>query len=232
MNGIAQPLSRAVDIPRGAPPGACADHRRARAAGPPPAVRVWDLVVRFGHWLLVACVLTAWFSEGKPIWLHSSAGYGVAIVLALRILWGFIGTRHARFRDFVRPPRAALAYLKDLLARRPTHYLGHNPAGGLMIVALLLALAGTAGTGMVLYDANSGKGPVAAARMWMNEVPAGTRHERDKKAVHFWKEVHELFANTTMLLVVLHIGGVLASSVAHRENLVRAMLTGRKFPQA
>jgi cytochrome b len=193
-------------------------------------VRVWDLVVRFGHWMLVACLLTAWFTEGKPMWLHSSAGYGIAIVLGFRLLWGVIGTRYARFGDFVRPPREALAYLKGLVARRPQHYLGHNPAGGLMIVALLLSLLATAGTGMALYDADRGRGPVAAARAWLDDtapVP-GARHKRDKQAVHFWEEVHEFFATASMLLVVLHIGGVVVGSFAHRENLVRAMVTGRK----
>lgn len=194
------------------------------------SVRVWDLVVRFGHWMLVACFLTAWFTEGKPMWLHSSAGYGVAIVIAFRVLWGFIGTRHARFRDFLYPPRDALTYLKGLLRRRPRHYLGHNPAGGLMIVALLLSLLATAGTGLALYDADRGRGPVTTARAWLGDAaPApGMRHTRDRKATHFWEELHEFFANATMLLVALHIGGVVVSSLAHEENLVRAMITGRK----
>jgi cytochrome b len=178
----------------------------------------------------VACFFTAWLTEGSPMWLHKSAGYGVAIVLGFRLLWGFIGTRHARFADFLYPPREAIAYLKGLVAGRPRHYLGHNPAGGLMVVALLLALAGTAGTGMALYDANSGKGPVAAVRVWLNEAPPapGARHKRDKKVAHFWEDLHEFFANATMLLVALHIGGVVVSSLAHDENLVRAMITGRK----
>ena len=193
-------------------------------------IRVWDLVVRFGHWLLVACFLTAWFTEGEPRWLHTSAGYGVAIVLAFRIPWGFLGTRHARFRDFLYPPRDVIAYLRGLLARRPKHFLGHNPAGGLMVVALMFALAGTAGTGMVFYDANSGKGPVATVRLWSAGLPTdgSVRHHRDKARAHFWEEVHETFANATMLLVALHIAGVVVSSALHRENLVRAMITGRK----
>lgn len=193
-------------------------------------VRVWDLVVRFGHWMLVACFLTAWFTEGDPMWLHKSAGYGVAIVLGFRLLWGFIGTTHARFRDFAYPPREVIAYLKSLLARHPKHYLGHNPAGGLMVFALLFALAGTAGTGMQLYNVNSGKGPIAAVRLWANGLPTdgSVKHKRDKKAAHFWEEVHEVFANGTMLLIVLHIAGVVVSSALHRENLPRAMVTGRK----
>jgi cytochrome b len=196
-------------------------------------VRVWDLVVRFGHWLLVACFLTAWFTEGNPMWLHKSAGYGVAIVLAFRVPWGFLGTRYARFADFVRPPREAFAYLKALRSGHPPDYLGHNPAGGLMVVALLLSLAGTAGTGMALYDASSGKGPIAATRAWLDGKPyeSGWGHKRDKKVARRWEDVHEVFANLTMTLVVLHIGGVVAGSLAHRENLVRAMITGRKIPR-
>lgn len=193
-------------------------------------VRVWDLVVRFGHWMLVACFLTAWFTEGSPMWLHKSAGYGVAIVLGFRLLWGFIGTRHARFHDFLYAPREVLAYLRSLLSRTPRHYMGHNPAAGLMVFALLFALAGTAGTGMLLYDANSGKGPVATLRLWSQGLPTdgSVKHKRDKKEVHQLEELHEAFANATMLLIVLHIAGVVVSSALHRENLVRAMVTGRK----
>lgn len=208
------------------PPAECG----ASPTGGTRTVRVWDLVVRVGHWMLVACFLIAWFSEGSPRWLHTTAGYGIAIVLAFRIPWGFLGTRHARFRDFLYPPREVIGYLRSLLARSPRHFLGHNPAGGLMVLALLIALAGTAGTGMLLYDASSGKGPVATVRLWSAGLPTdgSVKHQRDRKAAHFLEELHEGFANAAMLLVVLHVAGVVVSSALHRENLVRAMLTGRK----
>lgn len=192
-------------------------------------VRVWDLVVRFGHWSLAGLFLTAWFTEGKPMWLHTSAGYGVLIVIAFRVLWGFIGTTHARFRDFIYPPREVLGYLKSLLARSPRHYLGHNPAGGAMVFALLLSLCCTAGSGMGLYAAENGRGPVAAgAALLRGEALSPSGKYRRVGDEDFWEETHEFFANATMLLVALHLGGVLASSLAHRENLARAMVTGRK----
>ncbi len=192
-------------------------------------VRVWDLVVRFGHWMLATLFFTAYFTEGSPTWLHTSAGYGVLIVIGFRILWGFIGTPHARFRDFIYPLRDVTAYLKSLRARQPKHYLGHNPAGGLMVFLLLAALTGTACTGMTLFAADRGRGPIAAgAALMRGESLRDDGRYAKVGSKHFWEEVHEVFANVTLALVILHIGGVLVSSVLHRENLVRAMVTGRK----
>lgn len=204
-------------------------HELAPAPTEAPPVRVWDLVVRFGHWSLAALFLTAYLTEGKPMWLHSSAGYGVLIVIAFRVLWGFIGTTHARFRDFAYPPREVIVYLKSLLARHPRHYLGHNPAGGAMVFALLLSLCCTAGSGMGLYAAENGRGPVAAAAALLRgEGLSPSGKYRRIGGEDFWEESHEFLANATLCLVLLHVGGVLASSLAHRENLIRAMLTGRK----
>jgi len=193
------------------------------------SIRVWDIVVRFGHWMLAALFFTAYFTEGEPTWLHTSAGYGVLIVIAFRILWGFIGPEHARFRNFVYPLADVRAYLQGLLARQPKHYLGHNPAGGLMILLLLAALTGTAGSGMAYFAAEKGRGPVAAAAALMRGEPLRDDGRYTKVgSKHFWHETHEIFANATLALVLLHIAGVVVSSVLHRENLVRAMVTGRK----
>ncbi len=179
-------------------------------------VRVWDPLVRIFHWSLVATFVTAWLSAEEVMWLHAWAGYAIAGLVAFRLLWGVVGSRHARFRGFVRSPTAALAYLRDLVRGRAPRYLGHNPAGGAMVVALLLALALTALAGMALYGAK-GQGLLAGM------VPAF-----DKPTRHLIKEIHEFFANGTLLLVGLHVAGVIAGSLAHRENLVRSMLTGRK----
>lgn len=192
-------------------------------------IRVWDLVVRFGHWMLAALFFTAYLTEGEPTWLHTSAGYGVLIVIAFRVLWGFIGTEHARFRDFVYPLSDVRGYLQGLLARTPKHYLGHNPAGGLMILVLLTALTITAGSGMAYFAAEKGRGPVAAAAALMR----GEQLRDDGRyakvgSKRFWHETHEFLANATLALVLVHIAGVVVSSRVHRENLVRAMLTGRK----
>lgn len=166
-------------------------------------VRVWDPLVRLFHWSLVAAFGTTYLlgEDGGP--LHQRLGYVVLGLVAFRLLWGVAGSRHARFRDFVPSPAGLAAYLRDIAARREQRYLGHNPAGGAMIVALLLALTATGVTG------------------WLGTTDA------------FWgagwlEEVHETAANGTLLLAGLHVAGVIWSSLRHRENLVRAMFTGKK----
>lgn len=177
--------------------------------------RVWDPVVRIGHWTLVFTFFTAYFTEGEPP-LHLWAGYLLAAVILIRLLWGFVGTRHARFGDFVYTPARIAAYLRGLLRGRPEHFRGHNPAGGLMILLLLLSLALTAGSGMALYAADDHAGPLAGL------VAAS------ESAEELWEEVHEFFGNLSLLLVIVHVAGAVVSSLLHRENLVKAMVTGRK----
>lgn len=180
------------------------------------SIKVWDLLVRFGHWTLVAAFATAYISEGEVMPLHSIAGYTIATVVLIRILWGFLGTRHARFSDFVRGPGATIGYLRSILSGTAERHLGHNPAGGAMILALLVALAGTVTCGMVLYGIEEGAGPLAG---WV----AGAHLDEDT-----WEEAHEIFANGTLVLIALHVAGVIHASRAQGENLVKAMFTGRK----
>ncbi len=200
---------------------------------PAGTVRVWDPVVRIGHWSLVALFAAAYATgewEADP---HSLLGYGVAAVVALRVLWGFVGTRHARFRAFLRGPRETLDYLRRFAAGRPPHYLGHNPAGGWMIVALLAMLAATVVTGLETYG-SQGHGPLAVPAAEVRTQAAvredgGHRPKRRRSArERFWKELHEGCVNATLLLVLLHVAGALVASAVHRENLVRAMITGDK----
>lgn len=178
-------------------------------------VRVWDPLVRIGHWTLVVTFFTAYLTEDDFLTVHVWAGYVLACVVAFRLLWGLVGTRHARFTDFVRGPRAVYAYFRDALSQRGRRYLGHNPAGGAMVLALLICLTLTAVSGMGLYAVEEGAGPLAG---WIAEG----RYE------DAWEEVHEVFANLSLMLVILHVAGVAFSSVIHRENLVQAMVTGRK----
>jgi cytochrome b len=180
-------------------------------------VRVWDPLIRVFHWTLVAAFLTAYLVEDDWLGLHVLAGYTVLGLVLLRLVWGVIGTRHARFTAFVRSPATVLAYLKDIVRAHARRYIGHNPAGGAMVVALLGSLVFTAMTGLALYGHGEFSGPLAGL---MQGAPdwLGSKLE----------EIHEFFANFTVLLIVLHVAGVVLTSLQHGENLVRSMFTGRK----
>ena len=203
-------------------------------------VRVWDPLVRLFHWSLVAAFIIAYVTGEEESMVHIYAGYYILGLLAFRVIWGFMGTRYARFSDFIYSPRRTLQYLKGLFAGKPEHFLGHNPAGGWMIVMLLVSLALTTWTGLKYYGLE-GHGPLAAGDIEVTLVTTA-RADEDGREAHegrgeggehspeqeFWEELHEFFANLTVLLVVIHVAGVVVSSRLHGENLVRAMITGRK----
>ncbi len=205
-------------------------------------VKVWDPLVRIGHWLLVAGFVIAYASGDEFPQVHAFAGYLVAAVLIIRILWGFAGPAHARFRNFVRGPETTLTYLGEVAAHRDRRYLGHNPAGAAMIVALLLCLAAVTGSGLYLDLEQGDLGAPARAAVSNpidtasssradNRDAAGTDHESDRKAqLSAWAEFHEVGANLALLLIAVHVAGVLHASREHHENLVRAMVTGQKRP--
>ncbi|MGX8010014.1 cytochrome b/b6 domain-containing protein [Mesorhizobium sp. ORM8.1] len=166
-------------------------------------VRVWDWVVRSFHWALALSFVTAWFTSHSSEDIHHWAGYAAAVLVAMRLLWGVVGTPYARFSQFVRDPVTVLRYLWAILSGREARYIGHNPAGGAMVIVLIAAMASTALTGWLMTtDAYFG--------------------------VSWVEAVHSLAAHGLLLLVFLHIGGVALASWRHRENLVRAMITGRK----
>lgn len=183
---------------------------------PNDEIKVWDPVVRWFHWLLVAAFFTAYITEEDALTVHVWAGYTVGALLVVRLVWGFIGTRHARFSDFVTRPGQALRYLADSARLNARRYIGHNPIGGLMVVALMLSLLGTVISGLGIYGIEQQAGPLAG-------MLAGAGSWEDGL-----EEIHELFANFTLLLVFVHISGVLLESLIHRENLVKSMFTGRK----
>lgn len=194
-------------------------------------ITVWDPLVRLFHWtlaiafVLAYCTQSEWFEEIRDRllseeWLqvlHVWAGYTLAGLLLFRLLWGFVGPRYARFSDFVYGPREVLIYVKDVLTLRAPRHLGHNPAGGMMIIVLLLSLTITVTAGLMLYGADKGLGPLAS--LLANSSDG---------AIDAFKELHEFFANFTVILVVGHLIGVVWESRLHRENLARAMITGRK----
>jgi len=187
-------------------------------------VRVWDPFVRVFHWSLATAVVIAWATD-KPLWLHNWLGYAAAVLVALRAIWCFIGTEHARFVSFVRGPRSVFNYLGGLMRFSAPRYVGHTPAGAAMIVALLIMIAATTATGMVELATERGQGPLAGVVAKIERPPRIPGQRRPPLLI---KQVHETLANITLILVALHILGVLAGSIAHRENLVWAMITGRK----
>jgi cytochrome b len=191
-------------------------------------VRVWDPLVRAVHWPLAAVVIIDWFTD-EPLWMHTWLGYLALALVVLRIVWGFVGPEHARFVSFVRGPQLVFDYLAGLVRFSSKRYLGHSPAGGAMIVALLIMIAATAGTGMANLAADRGEGPLAGVIAKVERPP---RVPGQRRPPLLMKQVHETVANITIALVVLHVLGVALASFAHRENLVRAMITGRKRAEA
>ncbi|MEJ2454495.1 MAG: cytochrome b/b6 domain-containing protein [Candidatus Thiodiazotropha sp.] len=179
-------------------------------------IHVWDPMVRLFHWILVTAFAVAFLTEDDWMTLHSYAGYVIVGLLLFRLVWGLIGPRYARFSDFVKSPATVIGYLKDLAKFRAPRFIGHNPAGGAMIVALLLSLIATCVTGLFAYG-SVGSGPLSS--LFLSQSTYGSE---------WLEEVHEFFANFTLLLVVVHLSGVAFESLLHKENLVRSMFTGIK----
>jgi cytochrome b len=169
----------------------------------PKLIRVWDAPVRVFHWLMVLCFAGAYLTSESERWqlVHITLGYSMAGLIAFRLVWGILGTRYARFTQFVRGPQAVVQYMRSLHSSAPQHHIGHNPAGALAIVLILLAGAALTLSGWANYNELGGN--------WVEEV-------------------HEVLGNGMLLLIGVHIAGVVVSSRLHRENLVRAMFTGSK----
>jgi cytochrome b len=168
---------------------------------------VWDLPTRVFHWSLALSFIGAYVTGENDRWalVHVTCGYTLLGLIVFRLLWGFVGTRYARFSEFVPGPSSVVLYLSGLIRGRPTHYVGHNPAGALAILTLLLLGLVSAVSGWMVYDDIDGD--------WL-------------EALHEW-------ASFFMLVIVLaHIAGVLISSRQHGENLIRSMIDGRKQASA
>ncbi len=214
-------------------------------------IRVWDPLVRIFHWSLVLAFAVAYLSGEEESDIHIYSGYIILGLLVFRLLWGFFGTRFARFSDFVYSPQAVIKYTKDLFSGSPKHYLGHNPAGGAMIIALLLSLIVVTYSGLKVYAIEEGAGPLAMQAVDISPIKSayadddddeyeehGERgeheadedgeHEGDEDGEEFWEEIHEASANFVLFLVALHIVGVFVAGRLHNENLVKAMITGNK----
>jgi len=182
-----------------------AERPAAEPARPAPQrkVLVWDAPVRVFHGLMVLSFAGAYLTAESERWrlVHVTLGYTMAGLVAFRVVWGLVGTHHARFASFVRGPRAIAAYLRGMIQGQPAHHVGHNPAGAVAIVGLLgLAFAVTAAG-------------------WANDNGFGGE---------WLKELHEGAANAMLAVAGVHVAGVLVGSWMHRDNLIGAMVTGRK----
>ncbi|MCI0429975.1 MAG: cytochrome b/b6 domain-containing protein [Rhodospirillales bacterium] len=207
-------------------------------------VYVWDPFVRAFHWVLALGFVVAYLTGEEVLGIHVWTGYAIGVLIVSRLVWGFIGPRHARFADFVAGPATTLRYLRDLLLFRAERHVGHSPAGGAMIILLLLTLSATVVSGLIVYAIEENAGPLAGLFATSATPPAvqpapPSGVEDDDEGLErnngpesdigdAAKEVHEFFANLSLLLVILHVGAVVFASFAHRENLVRAMVTGFK----
>lgn len=176
-------------------------------------VQMWDPLLRLTHWSLGGFFLLAWWLENDWPGMHSHAGYTVLLLVAFRLLWGFIGSRHARFADFLPRPAVLISYSRGLrpgMLRAP----GHDPLGAVMILLLLGSLLLTTLSGISLF-AMEGSGPLAGS--FVADLPGAAM-----------LTAHRFLTDLTLILVLLHVAGVLAMSMLHRENLVLAMITGRR----
>jgi cytochrome b len=209
---------------------------------------VWDLFIRIYHWLLVALFFLAYVTADQKGPLHRYVGYVVFGLVVIRIIWGFTGTTHARFSDFICSPAKALSYLKELAAGKPKHYIGHNPAAAWMVLFFLIGSIVVCLSG---YKAYATKGMRSSSDfntsvLFITNAYAdkggreghGNKHERHEKhrngekgkgGLHsFWSEVHEISAQFMLFLICIHVVGVFVSSKMHSENLVKSMITGKK----
>ena len=216
-------------------------------------IYVWDPLVRIFHWSLVLTFILCYLTGDEENLVHAYSGYVILGLIAFRVIWGLIGTKYARFSDFIYSPATTIAYLKGMFVGRVKKYIGHNPAGGWMIIALLTSLLLTGLSGLKVYGLE-GYGPLAGKGIVAEKTVSGVderRHEEhddddddheknalrgeheehegeENEAEEFWEEIHEFLANFTVLLIALHVTGVLIASIRENQNLVKAMFTGRK----
>lgn len=182
------------------------------------SVKVWDLFIRCFHWTLVLGFATAFISgEIHAAMVHVWVGYVLCALLLARVYWGFKGSEYARFRSFFFSVNETLEYVRSMFKGHPKHYFGHNPAGALMVFALLGLLTFIFVSGLLTLGTIDFEGPLLfLANLVSDDTSYAFRH------------LHEFLPIVGLVLVALHILGVIAGSIQHKENLVRAMLTGKK----
>lgn len=167
------------------------------------SILVWDFPTRIFHWSLAISFAVAWVTaESERLRdIHLISGYLMLALIGFRLVWGLVGSRHARFADFVRGPTAVLRYLRSLLSGKPEHHVGHNPAGAIAVVLLLALGIGAGVSGWLTFNDIGGE---------------------------VFEELHEVLANAMLAVVFIHIAGVIVASRLHHENLVKSMVNGYK----
>ena len=200
-------------------------------------VEVWDILIRIFHWSLVVSFIVAYLTRTGKNELHIYAGYTVLGLIIFRVVWGFIGSRHARFSHFVTSYSAVERYVKSLFSKKPKRFVGHNPLGGWMVIAMLITLFMLSYSGFKLYAVQGGDGSLAVQMPSINPIASAYAQddieqylikEKDEVGEDYWKELHGQYTNLMLVLIALHLAGVLVSTVVYKENVVKEMLTGKK----
>ncbi len=210
---------------------------------------VWDPFIRIFHWSLVLLFIAAYATGDDDSAAHRYVGYLLFILISLRILWGFIGSTHARFSDFAYSPRAAFSYLKDLITGKPKYYRGHNPAGSWMVYLFIIHIVVLGSTGYAAFTAKQHKSLAVietnfslVANAYADDDEFTDRHKRNggQKRNHsnaendgderdtIWEDIHEGAAQSMLFLAFLHVAGAIVSSIRHGENLILSMVNGKK----
>ena len=184
-------------------------------ADPEPHVRVWDVPTRLFHWSILVLVFVSWLSADQGyMTVHLWSGSASLALVLFRLAWGVVGSTTSRFRDFLHPPRKVAGYLKAMAGGDKPLYAGHNPAGGLMVVALIVILLAQALTGLFANDGLHFTGPLA---IWVSE-------EASAQAT----TIHGLIFDGLLVLIWCHVVAVGFYLFVKGENLVRPMFTGKK----
>jgi cytochrome b len=182
------------------------------------SVKVWDLPTRLFHWLLVLSFIAAYFtSEFHLGFLHYLIGYLLCLLFLARLLWGFTGNRYARFKSFIFSPQETLAYIRSMRQNNLIHYYGHNPAGALMVFTVMALLLFIFMTGLITLAVIDFEGPLLFLANYL-----------DDETSYAFRHLHGWLIDIALVVIPLHVLGVFVGCFQHKENLVRAMITGNK----
>lgn len=184
-------------------------------------LRVWDAFVRISHWTMVLLFASAFLTgEFRSNEIHIWLGYGVGALLLARLIWGVMGSPYARIRTWLFSPAETLEYLTDSVKGHPRDYLGHNPLGALMVIALVVMISAMVTSGLLIAGAIEFEGPLVDITRTMSDARA-----------YALRSLHEILAVFTLFLISLHVLGAIVASIQHHENLIKAMFTGyKKYP--